>query len=73
MNQPYTQLVADPHFGDYEGTSVCSEMKQEDGGPPPVQAEAKVVPEGHRHYRVVLSARPMAPEGLPWQSQVLDV
>ena len=70
MSLPYTQMVADPHFGDYEGTYVCSDAKQEDGGPPPVPAEAKVVTEGHRRYRVVLSARPLAPEGSPWQIEL---
>ena len=70
MNQPYTQLVVDPLFGDYEGTYMPSEANVEAGGPAPVAAEAKVFPQGHHRYRVVLSARPLDPQSLPLQLEL---
>jgi hypothetical protein len=59
MNQPYTQLVQDPYFGDYEGTYLPSDTPAAQGAPSAVPADAKVVAEGNRHYRVALRARPL--------------
>ena len=70
MNQPYTQMVEDPYFGDYEGTYTPSDYKMEEGGPPPVAAEAKVFPVGHYRYRVVLSTQPLDPKSLPMQLEL---
>ena len=38
--QASTQAATDPFFGDYEGTYVSSEAKEEAGGPPPMGAAA---------------------------------
>ena len=38
MNQPYTQMVQDPYFGDYEGTYSAGEVQPEPGSPKPVPA-----------------------------------
>ncbi len=73
MNLPYTQMVPDPYFGDYEGTYTPSDMKADAGGPPPVMAEAKVIPQGRRRYRVVLTARPLDPQSLPLQIELTGV
>jgi hypothetical protein len=68
MNVPYTQQVQDPYFGDYDGTYAPSEAKAEEGGPMPVKAEAKVVPQGDRNYRVVLRAQPH--DSTEWPLQI---
>ena len=68
MNQPYTQEVQDPYFGDYEGTYAPADLKPDAGGPQPVKAEAKVFPQGNRGYRVVLRAQP--PDSTEWPLQV---
>ena len=67
MGLPYTQLVEDPLFGEYEGTYF--------GGEPgaAVQADAaqaQVVPAGNKVYRVVLRARAGAEEGWPLQAEL---
>jgi hypothetical protein len=71
MNQPYTQAVPDPYFGDYEGTYVLSELKEEAGGPAPMAADAKVIPQGHRSYRLMLVAKPREAQALPWQIELV--
>jgi hypothetical protein len=70
MNQPYTQEVEDPYFGDYEGTYAPSDLKPDAGGPQPVTAEAKVFPQGNRSYRVVLRAKPLDPAEWPLQVEL---
>src|SRR5262249_29008146 len=70
MNQPYTQQVQDGYFGDYEGTYAPSEAKAEEGGPAPLKAEAKVVPQGERSYRIVLRAQPRDPAEWPLQIEL---
>jgi hypothetical protein len=58
MNQPYTQMVQDPYFGDYEGTYSAGEERPEPGSPKPVPAEAKVRALGNRAYAIVLRTHP---------------
>jgi Domain of Unknown Function (DUF1080) len=71
MNLPYTQQVPDPYFGDYEGTYAPTELKEEAGGPAPMAAEAKVIPEGHHSYRIILAAKPREAQTLPWQIELV--
>src|SRR5262245_12757079 len=40
MNQPYTQQVPDPFYGDYEGNYAPSETSVAEGGTAPIPAEA---------------------------------
>src|SRR5262245_38780145 len=65
MNQPYTQRVQDPLFGDYEGHFAPSETAVADGGTTPVPAEAQVIAQGNRRYHVTLRARPLSSEAWP--------
>lgn len=65
-----TQFAADPYFGDYTGTYAASDTSVEAGGPVPVLAEGKIVAQGNRHYRVVLSTAPTTTQGRPWQIEL---
>jgi hypothetical protein len=66
----FTQTSVDPYFGDYVGTYTASETPAAAGGPAPVAAEAKVVPQGNRAYRIVLDAKALDPKGLPMQIEL---
>jgi hypothetical protein len=70
MNQPSTQTVRDPYFGDYEGTYAFSDTSVADGAPAPAAAEAKVVAEGNHRYRIVLRAKPLDPSEWPLQIEL---
>jgi hypothetical protein len=70
MNLPYTQMVEDPFFGDYDGTFTPSDLRVQDGGPAPVVAAAQVVAQGHHQYKVVLRAKPSDPEAWPLQIEL---
>ncbi len=70
VNQLSTQTAEDPYFGDYVGTYSFSDTSVADGAPAPAAAEAKVVAEGNRRYRVVLRAKPLDPEEWPLQIEL---
>src|SRR5262245_30898645 len=65
MNQPYTQLVQEPFFGDYGGHFAPSEPAVAEGGAAPAPAEAQVIAQGNRRYHVTLRARPLSSEAWP--------
>ena len=70
MNQPYTQAVPDPYFGDYEGNYASSEPPTSEGGPAPTEAEAKIIAQGSRRYHITLRAQPVDPKDWPLQIEL---
>jgi len=70
MNQPYTQRVPDPYFGDYEGQYTAWETPAANGGVAALPAEAQVIAQGNRRYHVTLRAKAAAPQAWPLEVEL---